>query len=66
MKALDENWNSTNSVQFTTKHVILIAIVNAHSSYLMRDVAKAFSIHHGNVFVVISRCKVMDDNGFAL
>jgi hypothetical protein len=31
----------------------------------MRDVAKALSIHQKNVLAIISRCKVMDDSGFA-
>jgi len=31
MKALDDNQNSTSSVWLTTKHVILIVIVNIHS-----------------------------------
>jgi hypothetical protein len=33
MKALDDNQNSTNSVQFTTKHVIL-TVVNTHSLFV--------------------------------
>jgi len=66
MKALNENWNSTSSVQFATKHVILTVVISIHSSFSMWDVAKAFSIHHRNVLAAISRCKVMDDSGFAL
>jgi len=66
MKALNESWNSTSNVRFATRHVILTVVVSIHSSFLMWDVAKALGIHHRNVLAAISRCKVMDDSGFAL
>jgi phage regulator Rha-like protein len=66
MKALNVNRNSTNSVRLATKHAILTIVVNVHSLSSMRDVAKALGIHHKNVLETISRCKVMDDSGFAL
>jgi hypothetical protein len=32
----------------------------------MWNVAKDLCVHHKHVLAIISRCKVMDDNGFAL
>jgi hypothetical protein len=66
MKALDENQGSNNGVKLVAKHVLLTIAINVHSSSSTRDVTKTLSVHHRNVNVVISRQKLINDNGFAL
>jgi len=66
MKALDENQGSNNSVKLAAKHVLLIVVISAHSSSSTKDVAKTLCVHHRNVSAVISRKKLINDNGFAL
>jgi hypothetical protein len=66
MKALDENQGSNSGVKLVAKHVLLIVVISAHNSSSTKDVAKTLGVHHRNVSAVISRKKLIDDNGFAL
>jgi hypothetical protein len=44
----------------------LTTAIYAHTTSLIRGVAKAFGVHHKNVMGAISRRMLMDANGFSL
>jgi hypothetical protein len=51
---------------FVIRHAILTTAISAHTTSLVRGVARALSVHHKNVMGVISRRMLMDANGFSL